>query len=117
MNFQPVTIGVEPCPYDGRERCSFRTTRRTTKTATIAASQLFQEREVRGSVEDGVLAVMESSFPQFNGAKNLPALALSSHGNFRGTTNPAPGGVQGGILAKAGFVGEDQRPVLPLRFF
>jgi hypothetical protein len=25
--------------------------------------------------------------------------------------------VQGRILAKAGFVGEDQRPVLPLRFF
>ncbi|PYT84086.1 MAG: hypothetical protein DMG40_01995 [Acidobacteria bacterium] len=33
------------------------------------------------------------------------------------TTDPAPGGVQGRILAKAGFVGEDQRPVLPLRFF
>jgi hypothetical protein len=25
--------------------------------------------------------------------------------------------VQGRILAKAGFVGEDQRPVLPLCFF
>jgi DNA invertase Pin-like site-specific DNA recombinase len=26
---------------------------------------------------------------------NLHAVALSGHGNFRGTTNPAPGGVQG----------------------
>ena len=84
---------------------------------SIAASQLLQESEVRGSVEDGVLPVMETSLPQFNGPKNLHALALSGHGNFRRTTDPAPGGVQGRILAKAGFVGEDQRPVLPLRFF
>ena len=84
---------------------------------SIAASQLLQESEVRGSVEDGVLPVMETSLLQFNGPKNLHALALSGHGNFRRTTDPAPGGVQGRILAKAGFVGEDQRPVLPLRFF
>jgi hypothetical protein len=41
------------------------------------------------------LPVMESSLPQFNGPKNLHALALSGNGNLRGTTNPAPGGVQG----------------------
>ena len=84
---------------------------------SIAASQLFQESKVRGSIEDGVLPVMEARLPQFNGPKNLHVLALSSHGNFWGTTNPAPGGVQSRVLAKAGFVGEDQCPVLPLRFF
>jgi len=83
----------------------------------IAARQLFQESEVRGSVEDGLLPVMKASLSQFNRSKNLHGLALPGHGNFWGTTDPAPGGVQGRILAKAGFVGEDQRPVLLLRFF
>ena len=117
MNFQPVAIGIEPSPYVAvfvvrrvilNEHCSL---------PSIAASQLFQENEVRGSVEDGVLPVMEASLTQFNGPKNLHALALSGHGNLRGTTNPTPGGVQRRILAKAGLVSEDQRPVLPLRFF
>ena len=117
MNFQPVTIGVEPCPYVAVFVVRRVVLNEHRSLPSIAASQLFQEREVRGSVEDGVLSVMESRLPQFNGAKNLHALALSGHGNFRGTTNPAPSGVQGRILAKAGFVGEDQRPVLPLRFF
>src|SRR6266404_198874 len=103
MNFQPVAIGIEPSPYVAvcvvrrvilNEHCSL---------PSIAASQLFQENEVRGSVEDGVLPVMEASLPQFNGPKNLHALALSGHGNCRGATNPAPGGVQGRILAKTSF--------------
>lgn len=117
MNFQPVTIGVEPCPYVAVFVVRRVVLNEHRSLLSIAASQLFQEREVRGSVEDGVLPVMESRLPQFNGPKNLHVLALSGHGNFRGTTNPAPGGVQGRILAKTGFVGEDQRPVLPLRFF
>ena len=117
MNFQPVTIGVEPCPYVAVFVVRRVVLNEHRSLPSIAASQLFQEREVRGSVEDGVLPVMESSLPQFNGPKNLHALALSGNGNLRGTTNPAPGGVQGRILAKAGFVAEDQRPVLPLGFF
>jgi hypothetical protein len=71
----------------------------------------------RIGIEDGLLSVMEARLPQFNGPQNLHALALPGHGNFWGTTNPAPGGMQGGILAKAGLVGDDQCPVLPLRFF
>ena len=117
MNFQPVAIGLEPSPYLAVFEVCRAVLNEQGSLLSIAASQLFQESEVCGSVEDGVLPVMEASLPQFNGPKNLHALALSGHGNFRGTTNPAPGGVQGRILAKAGFVGEDQRPVLPLRFF
>ena len=95
MNFQPVTIGVEPCPYVAVFVVRRVVLNEHRSLPSIAASQLFQEREVRGSVEDGVLPVMESRLPQFNGPKNLHALALSGNGNLRGTTNPAPGGVQG----------------------
>ncbi len=117
MNFQPVAIGIEPRPYVAVFVVCRVVLNEQGSLPSIAASQLFQEREVRRSVEDGVLPVMEARLTQFNGPKNLHALALSSHGNFRRTSNPAPSGVQGRILAKAGFVGEDQGPVLPLRFF
>jgi len=117
MNFQPVAIGIEPSPYVAVFVVGRVVLNEHGSLPSITASQLFQENEVRGSVEDCVLPVMEASLAQFNGPKNLHALALSSHGNFWRTTNSAPGGVQGRILAKARFVGEDQRPVLPLRFF
>src|SRR5271169_1734962 len=117
MNFQPVAIGIAPSQYVAVCVVGRVILNEHGSLPSIAASQLFEEREVRGSVENSVLPVMEASLPQFNGSKNLHALALPGHGNFWGTTDPAPGGVQGGILAKAGFVGEDQRPVLLLRFF
>jgi len=117
MNFQPVAIGTEPGPYITVFMVRSIILDEDGSLPPIAAGQLFQEGEVSGSVEDGLLPVMEASLPQFNGPQNLHALALPGHGNFRRTANPAPGGVQGRILAKAGFVGEDQCPVLSLRFF
>ena len=117
MNFQPVAIGIEPSPYVAVFVVCRIVLNEDGSLPSITASQLFQEIEVRASIEDGLLPVMEARLPQFNGSQNLHALALSGHGNFWGTTNPAPGGMQGRILAKAGFVGEDQCPVLPLRFF
>ena len=95
MNFQPVTIGIEPSPYVAVFVVRRVILNEHGSLLAIAASQLFQESEVRGGVEDGVLPVMESRLPQFNGPKNLHALALSGNGNLRGTTNPAPGGMQG----------------------
>ena len=112
-----VAIGIEPSPYVAVFVVCRVVLNEDGSLPSIAASQLFQESEVRGSVEDGLLPVMEASLPQFNGPQNLHALALPGHRNFRRTANSAPGGVQGRILAKAGFVGEDQRPVLSLRFF
>ena len=117
MNFQPVAIGIEPSPYVAVFMVGRVVLHEQGSLPSIAARQLFQESEVRGSIEDGLLPVMKASLPQFNRSKNLHGLALPGHGNFGGTTDPAPGGVQGRILAKAGFVGEDQRPVLLLRFF
>jgi len=117
MNFQPVAIGIAPSPYVAVFMVCGTILNYYGALSSITASQLFQESEVRASIEDGVLPVVEARLPQFNGPQNLHALALSGHGNLWGTTNPAPGGMRGRILAKAGFVGEDQCPVLPLRFF
>src|SRR5437667_12798200 len=117
MNFQPMAIGIEPSPYVAVFVIRRVILNEHRALPSIAASQLLQESEVRGSVEDGVLPVMETSLLQFNDPKNLHDLALSGDGNFRRTSYPAPGGLQGGILAKAGFVVEHQRPVFPLRSF
>ena len=51
MNFQPVTIGVEPCPYVAVFVVRRVVLNEHRSLPSIAASQLFQEREVRGSVE------------------------------------------------------------------
>ncbi len=107
MNFQPVTVGIEPSPYAAVFVVCRIVLNEYGSLPSIAARQLFQESEVRGSIEDDLFPVMETSLPQFNRSKNLHGLALPGHGNFWGTTNPAPGDVQGRILAKAGFVGED----------
>jgi len=71
MNFQPVTIGIEPSPYVAVFVVRRVILNEHGSLLAIAASQLFQESEVGGSIEDGVLPVMESSLPQFNGPKNL----------------------------------------------
>src|SRR6266566_8304227 len=117
MNFQPVAIGIKPSPYVAVFVVRRVVLNEHGSLPSIVASQLFQKSEVSRRVEDGLLPVVEAGLPQFNSPQNLYALALPGHGNFRRTTNPTPGGVQGRILAKAGFVGEDQRPVLSLRFF
>src|SRR5664280_3219307 len=60
---------------------------------------------------------METSAPQFDGAQNLDALALSRDGDFRRVPDPTPGGMQRGVLSKTGFIGEYQRPALDSGFF
>src|SRR5258706_11097751 len=104
MNFQPAAIGIEPSPYVAVFVVCRVILNEQGSLPSIAASQLFQESEVSGGVKDGLLPVMEASLPQFNRSKNLHGVALPGHGNFWGTTDSAPGGVQGRILAKAGFV-------------
>ena len=94
MNFQPVTIGVEPCPYVAVFVVRGVVLNEYRSLPSIAASQLFQEREVRGSVEDGVLPVMESSLPQFNGPKIFTLCAVRSR--------ELPGDNQSGSRWRAG---------------
>ena len=85
--------------------------------ATVVPRQLLEESQVRGSVEGDILPVMEAGLPEFDGAQDLDALALPGDRNFRRLPDAAPGGVQGGVLPEAGFVGENQRPVLSPGFF
>lgn len=85
--------------------------------SAIVPRKFFEEGKVSGGVEDGVLLVMETGPPKFNGPQDLNVLPLSRDRDLRRKTDAAPGGVQGGVLSKAGFVGEDQRPVLGLGFF
>jgi hypothetical protein len=85
--------------------------------AAIAARQLLQERQVAGGVENPVLALMEARAPEFDGAQDLHVFAFSGDRNFRGLPDAAPGSMQSRVLAEAGFVGENQRPVARLGFF
>ena len=73
----------------------------------VSPSQLFEEAEIGGGVEDRVPAIVEARMPEFDGTENLHALALSGNRHFRRVTHAAPGGVQRRILPEAGLVGED----------
>ena len=50
---------------------------------------------------------MKPYLPQLDGAEDLDALSLPGNGNLGRMTDAAPGGVQGGILAEAGFIREN----------
>ena len=117
MHLQPISIGGEPLPYVGILVVGGIVLNQNGSTPPIAPRQLFQEGEVGGSVEDGVLPVMETGVPQFYGAQDLDALAFSCNRNFGRVTDAAPGRMQRGVLAETGFVGEDQRPVPRVGFF
>lgn len=78
---------------------------------------MLQEAQVGVCVEDRVLPVMETRAPQFDGAQDLDALALSRDGDFRRVPDATPGGMQRGVLPKTGFIGENQRLALGAGFF
>ena len=117
MHFQPVSVGAEPVPDLGILVIGGVVVNQNGSPVTVVPRQLLEEGQVRGSVEGDLLPVMEAGLPEFDGAQNLDALAFAGDGNLRRLPDAAPGGVQGGILAEAGFVGEDQRPVLSPGFF
>ena len=117
MHLQPTSVGFEPVPHVGVLMIGGVVLNHDGPLAAISPCQLFEEAEVGGGVEDGVLSIIESRTPEFDGSEYLHALALSSNRNFRRATHAAPGGVQGRVLPEAGFVSEDQRPVPRLGFF
>lgn len=117
MHFQPMPVGLEPGPDPGVLVVGGVVLDENRSLAAVPPSELFEKAEIRGGVEDGVLAIIEPCTPQFNGAKNLHVLALSRHGNFRRPPYAAPGGVERRVLPEAGFVGEEERPVARAGFF
>src|SRR6266849_5080968 len=117
MHFQPMPVGLEPSPDLAVLVVGGVVLNQNRSLAAVSPSQLFEEAEVGGGIEDRVLAILEPRAPEFDGAENLHVLALSGDGNFRWAAHSAPGGVQRRILPEAGFVGEDPRPVPRLGFF
>ena len=108
MHLQPMAVGLEPCPDLGVLVVRGVILNQDRPLAAVSPGQLFQETEVRGGIEDGVLAIVESRVPKFDGAENLHALAFSRDGDLWWTTHSAPGGVQRRVLPEASLVGEDQ---------
>ena len=117
MNFQPMPVGLEPCPDLGILVVRGVVLNQNRSLTAVAPSQLFEEAEVGGGIEDGFLAVVEPRAPKFDGAKNLHILAFSGYGDFRRVPDAAPGGVERRVLSEAGFVGEEERPVSRTGFF
>jgi hypothetical protein len=85
--------------------------------AAIMRGQAMQEVQIGGSIEDGSLAIVEAGTPEFDSAQDLHALAFAGDGDLGGMAEPAPGGVQGGVLTETGLVGKNQRPILGAGFF
>lgn len=84
---------------------------------TIVRGEVMQEGEVGGGIEDRGWLIVEAGLPEFDGAQDLDALPFPGDGNFRGMADATPGGVERGVLSEAGFVGENQCPVLGAGFF
>jgi hypothetical protein len=117
MHFQPMPVGLEPTPNIGIFMIGGVVLDQDGSLATVAPSELFEKGQIGSRVKDSLAPVVEPRAPEFNGTKNLHAFALSGNGNFRRAPHAAPGGMQRGILAEAGSIGKQQRPVSRLGFF
>jgi len=73
----------------------------------IAPRQALQKGQVGFGIEYAVPQIMKPHLPQLDGAEDLDALSLPGNGDLGRMADAAPGGVQGGILAEAGFIREN----------
>ena len=117
MHFQPMPVGLEPRPDLSVLVIGGVVLNQNRSLAAVSPSELFEEAEIGGGIENGVLAIIEPRAPKLDGAENFHVLTFSCHGDFRRAPNAAPGGVERRVLAEAGFVGEDERPVSRACFF
>jgi hypothetical protein len=117
MHFQPMAVGLEPCPDLCILVVGGVVLNQDRSLAAIAASELFEEAEVGGGIEDCFLTVIEPRAPKFDGAEDLDVLAFSGYRDFRRTPDTAPGGVERRVLPETGFVGEEESPVPGAGFF
>jgi len=116
MHFQPMPVGLEPCPDIGVLGVGGVVLNQNRSLTAGSPSELFQEAKV-GSGMDMVLAIVEPCAPKFDGTENLDVLAFSRHRDFRWASDATPGGVDGGVLPETGFVGKDERPLSRAGFF
>ncbi len=117
MYFQPMPIGLKPCPDFRILVVGGVVLNQNRPLAAVSPSELFEEAEVRGGIKDGRLTVIETRAPKFDSAENLHIFAFSGYGDFRRAPDAAPGGVEGRVLPEAGFVGKEERPVSRAGFF
>jgi hypothetical protein len=117
MHRQPTPVGLKPSPDLRVLVIRSMILNQNRSLATIAPGELFEEAQIICGIKDRLLTIVEPRSPEFDGSKYFDVLALASDRNFHRAADPAPGGVQRGILPEAGFIGEDQRPMLRLRFF
>jgi hypothetical protein len=73
--------------------------------AAIVAGELIKEAQVGGSIEDGILLVIEAGMPESDGAQDLHTLALPEDGDFGRAADPAPGDEESGGTPTASVVG------------
>lgn len=112
-----MSIGLEPSPDVSVLVVGGVVLNQNRSLAAVPPSELFEEAEVGGGIEDGALAIIEPCAPEFDRAENLDVLAFSRHGDFRWASYAAPGGVERRVLPEARFVCEDERPVARAGFF
>src|SRR5882672_6684589 len=117
VNFEPMAIGFEPTPDIGIFMVGGVVLNEYRATPSVRPRQLFEKCEIGGSIEDRVLSIVEPGAPEFNRAQDLHTLAFSGYRDFWRKANAAPSRMQCRILSEAGFVSENQRPVLRARFF
>src|ERR1700739_226406 len=117
MHFQPMAIGLEPGPDLSILVVGSIVLNQNRSLATVAPSQLFEEPEIRGGLENCFLPIIEPRTPELAGPENVPILAVSRHANFRWAPYAAPGGVERRILPEAGCVGEEEWPVVASGLF
>ena len=107
MHFQPLAVGLEPLPDVSVFVVGSVVLNQDCSLVAVSPGQLFEESKIGTGIEDRVPAIVEACTPEFDGPKNLYALALPGNRHFRRATYAAPGGVQRRILPEAGLVGED----------
>ena len=83
MHFQPMPVGLEPCPDLSILVIGGMVLNQNRSLAAVSASQLFEKAEIRRGIENRVVAVIEPRAPKFDGAENLDVLAFSRYRDFR----------------------------------
>src|SRR5260370_18274135 len=103
MHFQLMAVGFEPRPDIGVFVVGGVVLNQDRSLAAVSPSQLFEEAEIRGGIEDFVLAIIEPRAPEFDGTENLHVLPFSRHGNFRWAAHPPPRSLQRRALPETGL--------------
>ena len=117
MDFQPVPVGAEPAPNLAVLMVGGVVLDEDGPLAAIMRRETLQEIQVGGGIENRGLGIVEAGAPKLDGTQDLDTLAFAGNRDLGRMTDSAPGGVQRGVLPEAGFVGENQRPVLGAGFF